>query len=1196
MSILKAGALIKDTLRARNTAPTKRARIDLNEPAPSEFQGDGDDDFGSIDQVYQRPDTDYDNVSSSSSTSFSDYRLDYYAKEIPIEERSAFTRPIAPELDLVNDDFIFQHTDTTQSINKLHERPIIRLFGITKHGHSVMVSIDSFRPYFYAEMASDVEASYMRDQLETMLRRDSRGAAKLSPTGRYILNVTPVEKRTICGWHENKACKTVYKFTMCYPAHVTTARNSLENANRAVTDRPITTFEANVPFELRYMVDTELSGAQWIRLEKNTYRRVVDRMYNGSGDCMTTVQYHLYLTSAEHSIIPLPLDDFSELAPMRVLSFDIEAKRKKAGFVDAAMDPVIIICAVLQIIGLDDPGILHKVAFVYTFEGRAVAAVKGVNHLLVYNSEEEMMLAFTQYIRESDPDVFTGWNITGFDWPYLAKRARALGINDAFMSFSRIENQCAWTRSKKFQSKAHGAKESSELMCEGRFEYDGLLYMLRMVFQKYRSYTLNSISKEILGDNKIDVHHTQIPILHEGTDEQRAHLVLYCLKDALLPVELLHKLMAFVNGIEQSRVTGATLKWLLSRGQGLKTFSKILRYKLPNEVIPSRSPSGNAVFTVGGHVRVPIAGFYAYPLATLDFASLYPSIMQAYNICYSTITSLEVALRLLKPEDYWIPPGEGITYCFVKEHIRKGILPDMLDSLLGKRRFVKGLMNQSTKGSLLFSVLNSRQNALKIVCNSVYGFLKAYMLSDPRLMRAVTEWGQEMIITTASLCESHFQNRLMVDRKACIAAGIDYEKEPISKDDIDPRIMMRYSARIIYGDTDSVMVDFGDTTVRQIVEFGNEAAHVCTETFVKPNKLEFESLKLRSLFMRKKKYGSLEIEGATADMTMAEACAKAKIVPKGLESKRRDNAKIGSELQANVLKLVLRDVDIEEAQRATERAIESVLLQKVDMSKLIITKGLSKTDEQYAMGGTKQQHTELKKRMAARSHLTGEVVPQTGDRVPFVMTAGSSKAKACELSENPVYVQKNNIPIDTNYYIEKQIMSATLSLFTCIWEPEKLSKIKSSMPHKEKRQLLAYKRLFQSDLPHMLARKKTKVTAQSFFGVAVKQTQFTCIQPGCNVLVTSKCRSDIVCDDHNAEDAKQQLQMSRDVAESTKVSAWDMCRKCAGGGFDETNCANTTCDNFFHRQTVIADVEDLNLLLDRFKGAAMEPVLKKRHF
>lgn len=39
----------------------------------------------------------------------------------------------------------------------------------------------------------------------------------------------------------------------------------------------------------------------------------------------------------------------------------------------------------------------------------------------------------------------------------------------------------------------------------------------------------------------------------------------------------------------------------------------------------------------GATVLEPIKGFYDVPIATLDFASLYPSIMMAHNICYSTL-------------------------------------------------------------------------------------------------------------------------------------------------------------------------------------------------------------------------------------------------------------------------------------------------------------------------------------------------------------------------------------------------------------------------------------------------------------------------------------------------------------------------------------------------------------------------------
>lgn len=413
---------------------------------------------------------------------------------------------------------------------------------------------------------------------------------------------------------------------------------------------------------------------------------------------------------------------------MRYLSFDIEAKRKKRGFCRADEDPCVLICAALYQVGT---GTIHRVAFALVDDpSHGVGPIEGNPTVYVCADERDMLLAFAQYVRESDPEAFTGWNITGFDWPYLCGRAKTLGVLESFLMMSRLATQPAWMREQMFQSKAYGAKKSNEMVCEGRFDYDGLVFMLRGQMTKYRSYKLNAISKEVLGDQKVDVDYSQIPALHEGSDDDRARLTWYCIKDCLLPLELLDKLMAVINGIEQSRVTGVPIKWLLSRGQGVKTFSNILRYEDSVEVVPSRSPKINNQFTAGGYVRDPIAGYYRWPLATLDFSSLYPSIMQAYNICYSTVESLAWARANMQPGDYWIqydPDGKELDFCFVKKHIREGVLPKLLTALLGQRAYVKGLMKtvDKTTQKSLYDVLDGRQLALKVVCNSVYGFLKA---------------------------------------------------------------------------------------------------------------------------------------------------------------------------------------------------------------------------------------------------------------------------------------------------------------------------------------------------------------------------------------------------------------------------------------------------------------------------------------
>lgn len=710
-----------------------------------------------------------------------------YAKEAG----RLWKRPAAPAIS-GKEDFVMQHVETTYGIE--NTIPVLKIWGCTREGHSVLVQTTSFKPYFFVDVSDMTEMIALRERMEAHLK-------KLKWKDRvplHILSIEPVERRSMCGYHRNRPLSTMFKVTVAQPGYVSTLRDCLEKVNQSVTNRAIRTFEGNVPFELRAMVDSNLAGCQWLRLKAGSYE-----VQDAEGS--VNVQYKLSPLEGLQGITPIPIGEMDDLAPMRYLSFDIEAKREKPGFCKAEEDDSILICCALDVIGT---GIIHQVIFAFVpNEHQTVKPIKNAT-IYVFRDERLMLLAFSQYIRETDPDAFTGWNITGFDWPYLFGRAKALGIFDEFVKFTRVTGKKAWMRSQVFKSKAYGAKKNNELLCEGRFDYDGLIFMLRGQMTKYRSYKLNAISKEVLDDQKVEVDYTQIPALHNGSDEDRTRLAWYCLKDALLPLELLNKLMAVINGIEQSRVTGVPIKWLLSRGQGVKTFSNILRYKEPCEVVPSRSPKTSGVFTAGGDVREPLRGFYDHPLATLDFSSLYPSIMQAYNICYSTVESLAWAKANLKEGDYWIvEPLDGKTpndFVFVKKHIREGVLPRLLTALLNQRAYVKNLMKKvdPIKDKRYYNVLDGRQLALKVVCNSVYGFLKAFILTDPRLMAAVTAYGRMMIVKTANLIESKYKDNMIVDRAACEALGLDYEKEPSSPEEVDPRPRKKYSARIIYGVSD----------------------------------------------------------------------------------------------------------------------------------------------------------------------------------------------------------------------------------------------------------------------------------------------------------------------------------------------------------------------------------------------------------
>jgi DNA polymerase delta subunit 1 len=122
------------------------------------------------------------------------------------------------------------------------------------------------------------------------------------------------------------------------------------------------------------------------------------------------------------------------------------------------------------------------------------------------------------------------------------------------------------------------------------------------------------------------------------------------------------KLMCFVNYTEMSRVTGVPFNYLLSRGQSVKVLTQLYR-KANDEgyIVPALKGEGSDEQYEGATVIEPKKGYYDVPIATLDFASLYPSIMMAHNLCYTTLLDKATIERLgmVKDVDYIQTPNNG---------------------------------------------------------------------------------------------------------------------------------------------------------------------------------------------------------------------------------------------------------------------------------------------------------------------------------------------------------------------------------------------------------------------------------------------------------------------------------------------------------------------------------------------------------
>ena len=560
--------------------------------------------------------------------------------------------------------------------------------------------------------------------------------------------------------------------------------------------------------------------------------------------------------------------EWAKMAPLRILSFDIECAGRKGVFPEANQDPVIQIANVVTRYGESKP-------FVRNVFCLDTCSLIVNTQIFEFGAEDKMLMAWRDFLEQVDPDVIIGYNIANFDFPYLLDRAKHLKCTK-FPLWTRLKGIQSHAKETNFSSKQMGNRDTKATNTNGRLQLD-LLQLIQRDHQ-LRSYTLNSVCSHFLGEQKEDVHHTMITELFNGTPESRRRLAVYCLKDAFLPQRLMDKLLCLVNYTEMARVTGVPFNYLLARGQQVKFISQLFRKALEqNLVIPNLRSDASDEQYEGATVIEPTRGYYDVPIATLDFASLYPSIMQAHNLCYTTLlnkASVE-KLHLVKDEDYIVTPN-GDMFCTSK--IRKGLLTQILEELLGARKRAKKELAIETD-SFKKAVLNGRQLALKISANSVYGITGATVGKLPCLAIAssTTSYGRQMIEKTKE----------EVEKRYTIANGYSHD------------------AQVIYGDTDSVMVKFGPKDLEKAMDLGRDAATFVSDKFIKPIKLEFEKVYFPYLLINKKRYAGLY-------WTTPEKFDK--MDSKGIETVRRDNCRLVQNVIETILHKILIDQDVQGAQ------------------------------------------------------------------------------------------------------------------------------------------------------------------------------------------------------------------------------------------------------------------------------------------
>ncbi|KAI5452167.1 DNA-directed DNA polymerase delta [Naganishia albida] len=881
-----------------------------------------------------------------------------------IESSDAWPRPRLPDWDANIDDVLFQQIEIEES-NDPSSGATLRLFGVTKRGNSVLTHVHGFRPYFY--VAAPV--GFISNHLQSL--KDKLNSSIATGMSAAVLHTALVKKKNLWGYRGDDDVVFI-KITCPDQKAIPKVKGAFERGQvdwEGFASKEILTFESNIAYTLRFMVDTRIVGMNWIEIPAGEY--TVRKDSQKVSNCQLEIDVNWKKLKSH------PTEgEGANLAPLRILSFDIECAGRKGIFPEASMDPVIQIAAMVTRQGESKPFVRN------VFTLNTCAHIVG-SQVLEFKDEKKMLSKWREFVETVDPDLMIGYNIANFDLPYLLDRAKALKVQD-FAYLGRLRNVRTEVRDTHFSSKAYGNRDSKNVVMEGRLQMD-LLQVVQRDY-KLRSYTLNAVCAQFLGEQKEDVHHSIITELQNGTPESRRRLAVYCLKDAYLPQRLMDKLMCFVNYTEMARVTGVPFNYLLSRGQQIKVISQLYR-KAGDEgyLIPAlQSQGSDEVQYEGATVIEPNKGYYDVPIATLDFASLYPSIMMAHNLCYTTLIdeTMIKALKLQEGVDYVKTPNNDF---FVKSSKRQGLLPTVLQDLLSARKRAKADLKKETD-PFKRAVLDGRQLALKISANSVYGFTGATIGKLPCLAisSSVTAYGRDMIEFT----------KQQVEQQYTVDNGYSH------------------NAEVIYGDTDSVMVKFGCPDLESAMKLGAEAADYVTTKFVKPIKLEFEKVYFPYLLISKKRYAGLY-------WTKPEKWDK--MDTKGIETVRRDNCRLVSSVIETCLHKMLIERDVHGAENYVKQVIADLLQNKIDMSQLVITKALAKAD--YA---AKQAHVELAERMRKRD---AGSAPSLGDRVAYVIVKGMKGAAAYEKSEDPLFVLNNNIPIDTKYYLDNQLSKPLLRIF-----------------------------------------------------------------------------------------------------------------------------------------------------------------------
>lgn len=745
-------------------------------------------------------------------------------------------------------------------------------------------------------------------------------------------------------------------------------------------------------------------------------------------------------------------------------------------------------------------------------------------------SELDLMVRMVEIVRNHDPDILAGYEVHGSSWGYLVERARFKYDYNLCDEFSRMKSQ-SFGRFGKDADK-WGFNTTSTIRVTGRHMINiwramrGELNLLQ--------YTMENVTWHLL--HRRIPHYTWRTLsdwYSSGKPRNLSKLLRYYLNRTKLDIDILEANELIPRTSEQARLLGVDFFSVFSRGSQFKVESIMFRIAKPENfmlVSPDRKQVGgqNALECLP-LVMEPQSAFYNSPLLVLDFQSLYPSVMIAYNYCYSTFLGRivkwrgsnkmgfsdykrqERLLELLK--DYINIAPNGIMYC--KTAVRKSLLAKMLTEILETRVMVKSGMKQDKQDKTLQQLLKNRQLALKLLANVTYGYTSASFsgrMPCSEIADSIVQTGRETLERAIALIHS----------------------------------VEKWKAEVVYGDTDSLFVYLPGRTKDQAFDIGNEIAKTITDMNPQPLKLKFEKVYHPCVLLAKKRYVGYKYE--SRDQVKPDFDAK------GIETVRRDGTPAEQKIEEKALKILFETADLSQVKAYFQAQCEKIMRGAVSIQDFCFAKEVKLGT--YSDKGPPPPGAMISTRRMLED---ARAEPQYGERVPYVVVTGAPGARLIDRCVSPEDLLMNShLQLDAEYYISKNLIPPLERIFNLTG---------------------ANVRSWYDEMP-----KVQRIHRVEQGGALMKKTLESYMKAAACLVCNSKTKNEgAICGWCLTNAPASVLKLENQLAREEKkfLDVLSVCRSCAGlAPLDDVPCDSKDCPVFYTRMKQLSKYRTEKGLVD----------------